>query len=116
VARDWNVRAHCIDLPFIDVGTPNDYRRAALRLAGAGDQSVVEHGASIASSSDVRRSVVWSGTHVGANVRLDECVVLDGVRLDAGFDARQSVLFPATLLRPGERADVIGGVARVPCM
>lgn len=116
IARDWHIRAHCIDLPFIDVGTPDDYRRAALRLADAGDHSVVEHGAPVAASSRVRRSVVWSGARIGAGVSLDECVVLDGVTLDAGFQARQSVLFPAAWLRPGERADVAGGVAQLPCM
>lgn len=116
VTREWNIRAHCVDLPFIDVGTPNDYRRAALRLANAGDDSAIEHGASIAASSHVRRSVVWSGARIGADVNLDECVVLDGVTLDAGFEARQAVLFPAALARPGDGAQVIGGVAQLPCM
>ena len=116
IARDWNIRAHCVDLPFIDVGTPDDYRRAALRLAGAGDGAVVEPGAAIDTSARLQRSVVWSGARVGAGVALDECVVLDGVALDAGFAARRSVLFPASWLRPGERADVRGGVAQLPCM
>jgi NDP-sugar pyrophosphorylase family protein len=114
IARDWNIRAHCVDLPFIDVGTPNDYRRAALRLAGT--DSAIEEGASIAASARVRQSVVWRGASIGADATLDECVVLDGVSVAQGFEARRAVLFPAALLRPGEQAEIVDGVAQLPCM
>ena len=114
IARDWTIRAHCVDLPFVDVGTPNDYRRAALRLSGA--DAVVERGASLATSARVRGSVVWSGATIGADAVLEECVVLDGTSVGEGVQARQAVLFPAALLRPGERATVVGGVAQLPCM
>src|SRR6185503_14650300 len=47
-AGDRKIRCYCLDLPFVDVGTPRDYLDAALGLAGAqGLGNAIEAGADV---------------------------------------------------------------------
>ena len=96
-----------VDQPFVDVGTPRDYWRAVLDMTQT-IPGVADAGAR------VTRSVVWPGARMAADVELDQCVVAGAVTLPRGFRARESVLVPAALVRPGEAAQVIGDVAVFP--
>lgn len=66
-----------VDVPFLDVGTPEDYRDAVFALAGT--DVVAERGAGVDPTATLRRCVVWSGTTVGAGARLTDCIVIGDV-------------------------------------
>lgn len=97
--RPGAVRAFRCEARFLDIGTPREYLDACLTLAGA----------ALVSGRDVR---------VAGTAALDDCVLLDGARVDdhvrlrrvvveahtlvpAGFEARECVLIPPE--RHGER-------------
>jgi mannose-1-phosphate guanylyltransferase len=101
-----------VDSPFIDVGTARDYLDAALDLAGPADNAI-EAGAEVASSAGLARTVVWSDSSVGADAKLDGCIVA-GARLPAGFKARDAVLVPGGVVRAGDNATLAGEVAVFP--
>jgi NDP-sugar pyrophosphorylase family protein len=92
--RTWHART-----PFLDVGTPADYLRAAL------DDGA--HGLTA-------RSVVWPGARVADGADLDECLVVGPVVVPAGFRARRAILAPPAILRAGDGADVREDVAVFP--
>ena len=101
-----------IESPFIDVGTAHDYLNAALGLAGPA-ANAIETGAAIDLSAGLSRTVVWSDSAVGADARLDGCIVA-GARLPAGFTARDAVLVPASVARGGDNTTLAGEVAVFP--
>jgi NDP-sugar pyrophosphorylase family protein len=107
------IHGYCVDLPFVDVGTPRDYVQAALALAGR--QNAIEPGArmNIDATASLRGTVVWSNAAIGAGCVLDDCVVADA-RLPAQFRASSAVLVPASITRPGDPATVIGDIAVFP--
>jgi NDP-sugar pyrophosphorylase family protein len=107
------LRGYCIDLPFVDVGTPRDYLAAAVALAGTGDGNAIEAGARIEPSTRMSGTVVWSNSSVGSDCVLDDCVVAD-VSLPAGFRASSAVLVPSPITKPGDAATIIGDVAVFP--
>ena len=113
--RPGSVQGWRIDTKFVDVGTPRDYLRTALEYGrSSSDGSVIEGDVSqVDTTARLRRSVVWPGARIGARVDLDECIVA-GMALPPGFRATQSVLVPAAVVRPGDRATTIGDVARFP--
>jgi NDP-sugar pyrophosphorylase family protein len=102
-----------VTLPFIDVGTPEDYLRAALslRTATAGAESVIVPGASVDPSARLTDSLVWADARISANAGLDECIVAGPVDVPAGFTAKRAVLMPASVVREGDRASIKNGVA-----
>ena len=61
----------------------------------------------------VQRSVIWPDSSIGPDADLDECVVA-GVNVPAGFTARRAVLVPASVVRPEESVQIVGGVAVFP--
>jgi NDP-sugar pyrophosphorylase family protein len=92
---------------FLDVGTPSDYLQAALTL-----DRVRPDGQS--RGARVERTVVWPGATVDEGARLEDCIVAGEVTVPSGFDARQSVLVPPAIVRPGDEATVRNGVAVFP--
>jgi mannose-1-phosphate guanylyltransferase len=109
------IRGYCIDLPFIDVGTPRDYLEAALSLAGAGERNAIEPGArmNLASTASLTGTVVWNNASIGPGCVLDGCVVAD-VSLPPRFRASNAVLVPASITKPADDATIIGDVAVFP--
>jgi NDP-sugar pyrophosphorylase family protein len=92
--RAWHARA-----PFLDVGTPRDYLRAALRHA------------STSAHTNGRHVVIWPDAHVAEGADLGECIVAGPVHVPSDFRARSSILVPEAVLRAGDRATVRDGIA-----
>jgi len=107
------LRGYCIDLPFVDVGTPRDYLGTALALAGVGNGNAVETGAHVDATATMTGTAVWSNSTIGPNCVVHDCVVA-GVSLPAGFRASSAVVVPSSIARPGDPATVIGDVAVFP--
>jgi len=97
------IRGWRTNVPFMDVGTPRDYLEAALRWKtdAAGD----------AMPAGVSRSVIWSGVTIGAGVSLQDCVLIGGVAIPAGFRAASAVLAPAGIVRREDDVEIRDGVA-----
>ena len=99
-----SVRAHVCEGTFFDIGTPADYVRTAHVFAsreGRGNQAA---GAVVDATADVRDSVLWDDVVVEADVRLERCVVADGVVVPAGTSWTSSLLRCANgELAPGEQ-------------
>jgi NDP-sugar pyrophosphorylase family protein len=96
---------------FLDVGTPADYLKAALEWSRADPARLVAADASIDPSAAISQSIVWPGARVGAGARLDRCIVAGRALVPAGFAARDAVIVPASIVKPGEDAAVAGDVA-----
>jgi NDP-sugar pyrophosphorylase family protein len=104
------LRGYCIELPFVDVGTPRDYLGAALALGGAGDGNAIEAARASRPTARMSGTVVWSNSSVGSDCVLDDCVVAD-VSLPAGFRAANAIIVPASIAKPGDAATIVGDVA-----
>jgi len=108
------LRAFICDAPFIEVGTPADYRRVHERLAAADGVSPWIPGARTVVDPTARldRTILWDDVTIGAGAVLERCVVADRVRVPDGLHAAGACLVPwpdGYALRPGERreADVL---------
>jgi mannose-1-phosphate guanylyltransferase len=108
------LRAFVCDAPFIEVGTPADYRRVHERLAAEDGVSPWTGGAGAAVDPTARldRTILWDDVTIGAGVVLERCVVTDRTRVPGGLRAADACLVPwpdGYALRPGERreADVL---------
>jgi len=96
------IRAWRVDAPFIDVGTPDDYLDAVLRVAaGEGNTTGVvlespwtggAHTAVVDPGAALTNCVVWPDAVVEAGAVLDRCVVLSGVTVRAETRARGQVI------------------------
>lgn len=97
-----SVRAHRVDATFLDVGTSSDYIEASLHMAraeGATTDVLVEppwtpdsRAAVIDPGARLTRCIVWPDAVIEADVELNACVVLSGVRVPAGTQAVGKVL------------------------
>jgi len=108
------LRAFICDAPFIEVGTPADYRRVHERLAAADGVPPWTAGARAAIDPTARldRTILWDDVTIGAGAVLERCVVADRVRVPPGLHAADACLVPwpaGYAPRPGERraADVL---------
>jgi NDP-sugar pyrophosphorylase family protein len=104
------LRAFVCDAPFIEVGTPADYRRVHERLAADDGVSPWSGGAGAVVHATARldRTILWDDVTIGAGVVLERCVVADRVRVPDGLHAADACLvaWPDDyVLRPGERRD-----------
>jgi hypothetical protein len=45
---------------------------------------------------------------------LDNCIVAGNISVSSGFEARRAVLMPASILKPGDRAEIRDGIAVFP--
>jgi len=118
-ARPRSVKAFVCAAPFIEVGTPADYRRVHERLAAedgvspwAFSSATGGAGAVIAPTARLDRTILWDDVTIGAGVVLERCVVADRVRVPDGLRGADACLVPwpeGYVLRPGERreADVL---------
>jgi len=113
-AGSRRLRAFICDAPFVEVGTPADYRLVHERLAGEDGVSPWTPGARAAIDATARldRTILWDDVSIGAGVVLERCVVADRVRVPDGLQAAGACLVPWPddyALRPGERreADVL---------
>ncbi|HYN08091.1 MAG TPA: sugar phosphate nucleotidyltransferase [Vicinamibacterales bacterium] len=95
------------DTPFLDVGTPRDYLEAAIALEGVRPMAQRP-------KAPGARTIVWPGATVAESATLEDCVVAGDVTVPAGFEARESVLVPAALVRPGDAAEIRRGVGVFP--
>jgi NDP-sugar pyrophosphorylase family protein len=88
------VRGYVCDAPFIEVGTPDDYRRVHLAFATAEGRDPWTPGARcrIAPSAQVVRSILWDDVVVEAGAVVEECILTDGVRVPAGAVLRHESL------------------------
>jgi NDP-sugar pyrophosphorylase family protein len=89
--RPGSVRIFPMAARFHDIGTPADY------LETSQEFSSVENGSShrregIHATARVERSVIWDDVEVEAGAALDQCVVMDGVRVPANTSWRQASL------------------------
>ena len=109
------VRGWRLALPFVDIGTPEDYLRTSLAIAaGEAEGSTVEAGAKVDPSARLTRTVVWADARVGAGVDLEECIVAGPLTVPAGLHARRTMILPAARARPTDSAAVRDGVALFP--
>jgi mannose-1-phosphate guanylyltransferase len=105
--RDWiarspgAIRGWPTIVDAVDIGTPRDYLAAAIRLRQGRE----------ASSARTSRSIVWPDSTVDPDARLDDCIVAGGAHVPAGLRATASILIPADLARPGDRATIRDGLA-----
>jgi NDP-sugar pyrophosphorylase family protein len=104
--RPGAIRAWRVTGAVLDVGTPRDYLDAAL--------SFVSHGADRHPGARLRHTLIWPGASVAAGADLDHCIVAGPVAVPAGFTAAESVIVPASVVEPGDRADVRDGLAVFP--
>jgi NDP-sugar pyrophosphorylase family protein len=79
-----SVRVHICEGEFFDIGTADDYLRTSLTLSaregranGDGARTRVDPAA------HVHDSILWDDVSVGAGVRLERCIVTDGVAIPA---------------------------------
>ncbi len=104
------IRAHCVDAPFLDIGTPGDYLDACFRLAPEAHRrtrAIVEPPwddeqvpAEIAADARLVDCVVWPSARVERGVRLERCVVLSGAVVPAGTVAEGQVFDGVRTERP----------------
>ena len=91
--RDAPIRAHRVADEFLDVGTPADYLAASLAVARREGQESIPPGAgsTIDPTAALERTAVWDDAAVGADCRLEDCIVTDGVRLPPGTALRRRI-------------------------
>ena len=102
--------------PWLDLGTPGQYREAQMALLRAAkgrtrEASLVAAGARLGPGARVRRSVVgkgcvigrgalvqssvlWAGARVAEGAQVSACVVTSGARVEAGERLRQLIVLP----------------------
>jgi NDP-sugar pyrophosphorylase family protein len=86
-AQPGSVRGFVTEAAFHDVGTPSDLLAASLAFAAAGGRDGRPHwgsGTQVDPSARLVRSCLWDDVIVGADASLEECIVADGVRIEAG--------------------------------
>lgn len=91
------IHGHVCEAAFWDVGTPSDYWRTSLAFAAAesGGRLMPGRNSSVDPSARVASSILWDDVAVGADCRLDECIVTDGVRVPAGTHLSRQILVRA---------------------
>lgn len=92
---------------FRDIGTPADCLTSSLELAAIEGDRLVSERSRADPSARIVRSAIWDDVVVGAGVRLDECIVADGVVVPAGARYRRCAIVAADGRVPasGERVD-----------
>lgn len=104
------IRAHCVDAPFLDIGTPDDYLDACFRLAPEHRRQarvIVEQpwdaeqaAADIAATAMLLDCVVWPGARIEEGATLERCVVLNGAVVPVGTVASGKVFNGVRTTRP----------------
>ena len=102
--RGGRIHAHSVEDEFLDVGTPADYLAASLAVARREGRRSPPAGAgsTIHPSASLTRTVVWDNVVIGADCRLEECILADGVELPPGTTLSRRICVPATSTGGGE--------------
>jgi NDP-sugar pyrophosphorylase family protein len=104
-ATPGSVRAHVCTAGFLDIGTPDDYLRTSLLVAGREGNAPL-HGArtTVDATAHIEESVLWDDVEVGAGSLVRQCIVMDGTRVPAETSWIGVTLRTASAqLAPGER-------------
>ena len=114
--RPGGIRAHRCEDEFLDVGTPADYLAASLAAARREgyDALPVGAGSTVHPTASLVRTAVWDHTRIGADCRLDECIVADGVSLPAGTVLRRRICVPADAAAAPGSGSTAGNAAVYP--
>ena len=113
---DAPIRAHRVADEFLDVGTPADYLAASLAVARRERHASLPAGAgsTIDPTASLERTAVWDDAVVGADCRLDECIVTDGVRLPPGTALRRRICLRAGSAGAGNGERTLGNAILYP--
>ena len=114
--RGGLIRTHRCEGEFLDVGSPADYLAASLAVARREEGGTLPAGAGsmVHPTASLNRTAVWDRAVVGADCRLDECIVADGVNLPAGTALRRRICVPAAVAGAGAGWRAIGNAAVFP--
>lgn len=85
--RGWVTRAE-----FRDIGTVDDYWRTSQAFAANAAIVAQGRGAHIDPTARLRRTLLWDDVIIEAGCELEECIVTDGVHLQAGKSYRRSIV------------------------
>jgi NDP-sugar pyrophosphorylase family protein len=82
------------DAEFWDVGTIEDYWRTSTALAARSDMADlgVGRGCHVDRSARLARSILWDDVRVGAEAVIEDCILTDGVHVEAGAVHRGEIL------------------------
>lgn len=114
--RPGAVRAFVCEASFMDIGTPRDYFDTSTAVARREGRDDVQSGArtSIAATARLTRSILWDDVTVEEDAVLDECIVVDGVRVPAGTKLDRSIVLPGTIEITGAERQQRGNLLVVP--
>lgn len=119
--RPGSVRAFRCQASFADIGTPADYLETSWRLANTGAKptvaqpsSLIGARAAIAPSAHLEGTILWDDVVVGAEARLRECIVADGVRIPDGVDWSRRAIVPASSAASAPSDERIGALLLSP--
>ncbi len=89
-----SVRGFVSDAEFWDVGTIEDYWRTSTVLATRSDMADlgVGRGCHVDRSARIARSILWDDVQVGAEAVIEDCILTDGVHVEAGAVHRGEIL------------------------
>ena len=92
-----SVRGFVSDAEFWDVGTIEDYWRTSTALATRSDMDDlgVGRGCRIDRSARIARSILWDDVQVGAEAVIEDCILTDGVHVQARAVHRGEILIRA---------------------
>ena len=92
-----SVRGFVSDAEFWDVGTIEDYWRTSTALATRNDMDDlgVGRGCRIDRSARIARSILWDDVQVGAEAVIEDCILTDGVHVQARAVHRGEILIRA---------------------
>jgi NDP-sugar pyrophosphorylase family protein len=89
-----SVRGFVSDAEFWDVGTIEDYWRTSMALATRSDTADLGmgRGCHVDRSARIARSILWDDVQVGAEAVIEDCILTDGVHVEAGAVHRGEIL------------------------
>jgi mannose-1-phosphate guanylyltransferase len=92
--RPGSVKGFVSDAEFWDVGTIEDYWRTSTVLATRSDMADlgVGRGCHVDRSARIARSILWDDVQVGAEAVIEDCILTDGVHVEAGAVHRGEIL------------------------
>ncbi len=109
-AQPGSVRAFVSGARFEDIGTPADYFETSHAVAAREGLAAMPPGrrTSIDGTARLTRSIVWDDVVIEGGAELNECIVVDGVRVPPRIKLDRSIVLPASaelLGADGERRD-----------
>jgi len=89
-----SVRGFASEAEFWDVGTIEDYWRTSTVLATRSNMADLGmgRGCHVDRSARLARSILWDDVQVGAEAVIEDCILTDGVHVEAGAVHRGEIL------------------------